>query len=79
MKCEEAEFADACYDTWAENQDGESKSGNYTFYEGDWKAISNSVYEDGDRTAVMRARLIDDIYEDGAYFSGYWYSDSGIY
>ena len=79
MKCEEAEFADACYATWAENQDGERKSNNYTFYEGDWQAISNSVYEDGDRTAVMIARLIDDVYEGGAYFSGYWYSDSGIY
>lgn len=79
MKCEEAEFAEACYSTWAENQNGERKSGNYTFYEGDWQAISNSVYEDGDRTAVMIARLIDDVYEGGAYFSGYWYSDSGIY
>jgi len=23
MKCDEAEFAEACYATWAENQDGD--------------------------------------------------------
>lgn len=81
MKCLYAEIEGSCYDAVVVAMPSQAQScpRPYRFYQGTYELIPNTVYEDGARLARIDAWCVNDVYGQGAIFSGYWYADSDIY
>lgn len=87
MKCTNAEIDGSSYTAYVVNRNtGVKSSADYTFYDGTYHLMANSIIEDarsrGDYSAQptrINASCKDDVYGEGAIFEGYWYADSDIY
>lgn len=81
MKCTYAEIANSCYDAVVVKGTNyvQSSPRAYRFYQGTYNLMANDVYESGESITRIDAWCVNDVYGQGALFSGYWYADSDIY
>ncbi len=87
MQCTQTEIDGSSYSAYVRNEKTQDKSSaDYTFYQGTYHLMANSIIEDararGDYSAqptTIQARCTNDEYGEGAIFEGYWYADSDIY
>lgn len=80
MKCTYAEISNSCFEAVVVSIPGAAQCcpTPYRFYQGTHHYMTNYVYENGYRKTRIDAYCVDDVYGQGAMFSGWWYAESDL-